>query len=206
MGPGRWAWEAPRVSGRAPLPQPLPAPTAQWGHHLSSHTCATGLCTRKHILSLLLKHTHAQAYTPILKQSRCTKESKHKPTGSLHTHSQTRSYTLTRTHPWWCPKLHNSTPAHTQEPHTHSKPPLCRSARQQLRTRPHKHQVCMWRHRNRHSGHRQEARSWKLRYPAPLPRAFPVGSHTLRIQQERPGPTSLHECGGKGNAHSHGGV
>lgn len=83
-GAGGWAWEAPRVSKMEPLPQALPAPAAQCGHRLSSHTSAMGLCTRKHILFLLLEHT--QAYTPIFKQSHWTKESKHTQTHGACAH------------------------------------------------------------------------------------------------------------------------
>lgn len=58
---------SPQSLQDAPLPQPLLAPAAQWRHHLSSHTCAMRLCTRKHILflSLLLKHTFTGLHTSI---------------------------------------------------------------------------------------------------------------------------------------------
>lgn len=65
---GGWAWEAPRVSTTVPLSQPLPDPE-------STHMCYGVVHQETHTLSLLLEHT--QAYTPIFKQSCCTKESKH---------------------------------------------------------------------------------------------------------------------------------
>lgn len=88
-GAGGWAWEAPRVSRMVPLLQPLPAPAAQWGHHLSSHTCAMGLCTRKHILSLSLAQTYTQRPTHQYLNSLTVpkKANTHKSTGSVHTNS-----------------------------------------------------------------------------------------------------------------------
>ena len=69
-GAGGWAWEAPGVSRRAALPQhlqglnsvgsccPVGAPLEL------THTCAVGLCTRKHIrpLSLSGSNTHRPAH------------------------------------------------------------------------------------------------------------------------------------------------
>lgn len=198
-GAGGWAWEAPRVSRRVPLPQPLPAPAAQWGHHLSSHTCAMGLCTRKHILflSLSCSNTHAQAYTPILKQSHCTKESKHKPTGSHHTNSQTQSYTLTRKHPCWCPKLHTSTPTHTrvhvQGPHAQMQTHPCADlhasncSRSYTNTRSACGDTVTGAHTYR------QARSWKLATEPHSHVLSPSESHTLWLRHERLDPTTVNE-------------
>lgn len=168
--------------------------------------CYGAVHQETHTLSVSLAHTHAQAYTPVLKQSQGTEESKHKPTGSLHTNSRTQRCTQTRNYPSWCPKLHSSTPTHTQvhvqEPHTqmqtHPRADLHASdcTRSYTNTRSACGDTGTGAHRHR------QARSWKLRAEPHSHVLSPSESHTLGVRHERPHPTTVNEFRVKGKAYS----